>query len=538
MSDGTEALDDRNTLLPKAPHRLQINEIELVGGGRAVGFFPGLNIVRGDITTGKTTLVRLLRALLGTVPDPLPPEVDQVRALRGRMHLADSEWVVLRPRTTKRDAPVELARREPETGKLDEALRVPATGRDGSYSRFLLDRLSLPAPDMPKARRDPAAGMTTVTATDWLGYCIVTGDELDSQIFGHVNPWRDQKRRWIFELIYGYYDSVTAELNAELRSVELRLAAMESQNEVIDKFLAQTPFGNREHLEQAIAERRQELDDNRNRQADFAASVTAGADVSELRTRVLAATERRDRLQAQAVANRHQLQDLIDLRTQLHSQSARLTRAIVADEWLVDFDFLVCPRCGTGVERHRADAGHCYLCLQPEQLSNAPDVLMVEQDRIASQIAETDDLISSRNGSIATDEGSLRDVERVLVGLSRELDARTAAFVSVRVDTIRLQAAQQATLEADVTRLSEYLALFDRREVSTLEQMELRDQADELRTRIEARSLAGTSADDNVRALEKRLLEYLEALHIPQLGDTLTVKIEGPKWLPVISGRT
>jgi len=52
------------------------------------------------------------------------------------------------------------------------------------------------------------------------------------------------------------------------------------------------------------------------------------------------------------------LQDLIDLRKQLQSQTARLTRAIVADEWLVDFDFVVCPRCGSDVEQQRAALSH------------------------------------------------------------------------------------------------------------------------------------------------------------------------------------
>lgn len=37
---------------------------------------------------------------------------------------------------------------------------------------------------------------------------------------------------------------------------------------------------------------------------------------------------------------------------------------------------------------------------------------------------------------------------------------------------------------------------------------------------------------------KKRMLEYLEALHIPQLGSLLTVRIQGPMWLPTVSGRS
>ena len=45
--------------------RLQVNEIRLEGADRSVSFSPGLNIITGPIASGKTTLVRYLRFLLG-----------------------------------------------------------------------------------------------------------------------------------------------------------------------------------------------------------------------------------------------------------------------------------------------------------------------------------------------------------------------------------------------------------------------------------------------------------------------------------------
>jgi hypothetical protein len=519
-------------------HVLQIEKVDLVGGGRSVTFSPGLNIVRGDITTGKTTFVRLLRALLGTVPGNLPPEVGQIRYLRGSVTLGSSQWMVVRPVTTTRDAVVELARRNPSTGQLDEAVRVPSMGADGSYSRFLLERLSMPVVSVPKARRDPLAAMSPVSASDWLGYCIVTGDELDAQVFGHLNPWRDQKRRWIFELVYGFYDRVTAILMADLRHVELRLDSMEHDSEIVAKFLAGTPFGDRDLLEQALAERRQQHEDARHRRTELADVVTAEAESGTLRTRVVATAAERDRLHDDRRNTQRHLDDLDDLRKQLHSQSARLTRAIVADEWLVDFEFVVCPRCGSDIEQHRAAVGDCYLCTQPEHKKGAPDALMAEQNRLASQILETDEVIESSQHRLAQVEQVLEEIEVSLAGMSAELDARTASFVSARTSIISQQAEQAAALRADIDRLSEYLQLIDRHEAQATERAELAIQADELRASIEARTLAASDAEDHVAALEDRLLEYLEQLHVPQLGELLTVKIARPTWLPEISGRS
>jgi hypothetical protein len=118
-----------------APHRLRVDEIELVGGTRRVNFRPGLNLVLGDITTGKTTLVRLVRALLGATPRNLPPEAAALRAVRGKVVLGQRVWNVFRPLVATPDAPVELAEfsNSPEEDEVDGpiALRLPATGKGG-----------------------------------------------------------------------------------------------------------------------------------------------------------------------------------------------------------------------------------------------------------------------------------------------------------------------------------------------------------------------------------------------------------------------
>jgi hypothetical protein len=531
-------LDRDVTRTRAAAHVLQIDRIELVGGGRTVSFGPGLNIVRGDITTGKTTLVRLLRALLSTVPRNLPPEVASVRFLRGDLRLGGAEWRVLRPLTTTRDTPVELAKRNSQTGDLDEAVRVPAAGREASYSRFLLERLSLPLVSVPTARQEPTASMTPVSAADWLGYCIVTGDDLDSQVFGHLQPFRDYKRRWVFELVYGLYDVQTAQVQAELRGLQMRLDATRRETEIVDTFLTDTPFADRGDLLESLLHRQEQLAAAEAQQAELAGTMTADSDVTVVREALLAATADRDGLREEHRNLTHQLADLEDLRKQLQSQSARLTRAIVADEWLVDFEFVVCPRCGAGVDDHRADTGHCYLCLQPQRLVGAPDALLAEQDRVMSQLQETDMVLDNRRALLEQVDERIGQADDAVGRLSAELDHRTASFVSARASAIRGHAEQLAAVLADIDRLREYLQLFDRRDTRVADQDAMATRIEELQAEIDAAELSQTDADEHIAALERRLLDYLEELHIPLLSDLLTVRVSGPTWLPHVSNRS
>lgn len=361
----TAAAPEQQEQPPVNQHRLELREVILVGGNRSIQFRPGLNIVHGDITTGKTTLVRLIRALLGTMPKDLAPEVSYIQAIRGRVTLGRRAWQIYRPRTTTAGALVEVSEEDPDADREPVSLRLPVSGADRSYSLFLLDQLAIPAVSVPRARADPTGNLSPVTMTDWLGYCIVPGDELDTEVFGHRRDWRDAKRRWVFELAYGYYDPELALLNAKLRSVELQLAALEQSAAIRAKFLADTPFADAAALEHQLAAKQAELAQvlaERRRLGNEAANVPG---VQELRQTLLATRARRAEVADQLTRIEAQLKDLGDLHRQLSAQSARLTRAIVAEEWLVDFDFVVCPRCGNDIQPGRSDPDHCYLLVQP-----------------------------------------------------------------------------------------------------------------------------------------------------------------------------
>ncbi|MBO0881061.1 MAG: hypothetical protein J2P17_12085, partial [Mycobacterium sp.] len=308
---------------PIDPHRLELRDVELVGGGRRVDFHSGLNIVQGDITTGKTTFVRLIRAMLGTMPKNLAPEVGYVQAIRGRVLLGERGWQIYRPRTTTADARVEVSEEHPDPNQEPVSLRLPAAGADRSYSLFLLDQLSIPAVSVPRARTEPTGNLSPVTMTDWLGYCIVTGDELDTEVFGHHRDWRNAKRRWIFELAYGYYDPELALLNAQLRGVELQLAALEQDAVVRAKFLADTPFADSAVLDQQLVAREAELEEVLAARRQLGTDVSAVPGVQELRQTLLSTRTRRAEVADRLARLDAQIKDLTDLHRQLSAQSAR-----------------------------------------------------------------------------------------------------------------------------------------------------------------------------------------------------------------------
>ena len=520
----------------RADHRLTVFRVDLIGGGRVVELNPSLNFIRGDITTGKTTFVHLIRSMLATVPTGLPPEVSAVRAIQGTIRLRSRLWQVYRPLTTTRDAPIEIASLDGSTDSGD-AIRLRATGAEGSYGGFVLDHLGLPAVSVPEGSTTTSR-LNPVSMADWLGYCIITGDELDSSVFGHTNVFRDRKRRWIFQLVYGYYDADFLNLIALRRGVELRLDALDQESEIIQRFLERTPFADRVSLETLLNEKRAALLNLQIAQDHSAVAATGAPEIAGLRASVLDLRERVDVLHNNAYQLAAQELDLSDLQRQLVSQSAKLTRAIVSDELLVDFDFVVCPRCGTGVDSHKSPLGTCYLCHRPERPGTALDALLAEQDRVVSQISETRDVLESRARAQSAIRVEIDDLEAALIARSHELDNRTSAFISDHATSLQAQSRQKTRLETEIEKLVEYSTLLSRELDHATKKAELEDELQTLTIQVESKNLERAIADANLEALEIRMLQYLHALNIPQFAESVTVRINRTTFMPEVSERT
>ena len=533
-------------------HDLRVRRIDLVGGGRTVEFEHDFSVVTGSITTGKTTIVRLIRALLGRVPSHLPPETGIVRSVRGRVEFGVEVWEIDRPLVTTKTAIVSLSRREEGTAEsehegvgagevISDTLRLPAeqptATEDQPYLVWLLEKLGIPVVAVPRARTDATSTPSPVTINDWLLYCIIRDDEIDTTVFGHKDTFTDRKRRAVFELNYGIYSPEEAELQAQFRSVELRLVDLDRSNEAIRAFIKDTPFSSLENIDQHIdrtATALAEID------ADLGV-LAAGAHVESqsvvLRAELAEIDEERAAGEASVRAARRSLKELEELQATLSTQSQRLTRAIVADEWLVDFDFVVCPRCGTGVEAERADAVHCYLCLQEPSQEGFHDELVVEQERVASQIVETEDLIELRRAEVMRQEGERARLQERFAATNAVLERRTAEFISVSSEAMVTRAGKRAGLEADLQQLSDYRALLVRYSDLDGLRAQLEEERSDLADALGRFGSRTGRAEELLSALEERFLDYLTRLHISLSDLPLTATINRTTYLPVVSGR-
>lgn len=515
--------------------KLAFESLTLDGTSRTIGFTAGLNIILGPISTGKTSVLRLCRILLGSSIPDLPPEVLLVPGILGHQIVGRSSVSVYRTLSKSPTAPVDVS--TPEA-----ILRLPVTygnhyGQAQTYGRWLLGNLGLPALELPSAPTKPDSDPTLVSINDYLNYCDLPKEEIRSQVFGHRMPFKDIKRRYVFEILYGQYSAHVVKLQDELRGVRRDLNSCELDVSALQRLLSGTPWESRAALEHELDEARKEQARLELQTKEEAAAVPPS--VRTLQQAVIGLDVELARGRENLDREREAIRSLDGLTTQLRSQIGKLTRAIVAGEFLGAIDFVVCPRCGADVDAHRVRGTECYLCLQPPKQSYARADLIAEEARVGQQLSETQGLIEQRSLRLKNAEIATSKLKDQREDTSRELNFAMQAYVSDSAEVIQRVASERSRVRETIARLEDYLRLYQKISLSQVQLEALRRRAEDLTNAIEAEMVRREDVEERIEVLEAEMTGVLRQLRLPGfLGDEIVGTIDRLTYLPRLNGRS
>lgn len=515
--------------------KLSIHSLELIGAERKFEFADGLNIVSGPIATGKTTLMRCLNGLLAGNLNDIPRETrNNVSNIAGTLQIREESFSVVRPFVTTRNAKVDVA-------GMDESWRLPvfeATLTEPlTYREWLSEKLGLPVIEVLSAPSQSDSETSPLTINDFLLYCYCRQDELDSSVFGHINYHKNVKRKWVFEVIYGKFNVELSKLYEKRRHLLTDLRRIVSQNETIQTFLQGTEIENRAVIIQRLGQLREQITDSELEITNHSRRVTQETDTLKLRDALFSLENDINSLRNELERERHSVIEKTTLLTQLKKLAARLTRAIVAGSFLLDFDFIQCPRCSSKVSADRIDSSNCYLCLQePSEQASRAD-LIKEQDRIGQQISETLELISSHQTVIEEMTIALKNAETEKKKLSDELNFRTESFISEAASVISQLERKRTMFQEESQKLEEYLGLFTKLD-NSLEYAEvLRNEIANVQMEIQAASEGMSEFDDRLKLLEKNFRNIVDDLKLERFQDHGYTGIDRSTYLPLFGGR-
>ena len=513
--------------------KTQVQEIRLHGADRSISLTPGLNIFTGPIASGKTTLVRYIRFLLGGSLEQLPREArTNVSAVGGSVDLNGITYEIVRPAVTTGTARVEIA-------GADETWRLPArTAPDGNtYVNWMLQKLDLPRLEVPSAPTKPESDPTPVSISDYLLYSVLGQDELGFSVFGHRDPFKNIKRKYVFDIVYGFFDVEDAQLRDQLRDVYAQLRELHAQQRLFNTFFDDTPLANRAEIERELREVALALKTAESASVEIASVPWEDSETEHVQADLVRLEGRTEELLVANEGGKRSLDNLRELAGQLESQVGRLTRSIVSHKHLLDLEFIVCPRCGTEVTRNRASDNACVLCLQEPSLEFSRRTLVSEQDTVEQQLKEIQDLARERE-KLLTDLERRLDRARIESTEKRtELDFLRRSYVSEQARRISSVAAERAQLTARLKQLREYMVVWSRLDDTDKIVRNLTEKKDRLVQDLAPATSKSNEGRQRVEHLKKRFNHILEQLRPPRFGEQEYSDINLNTYLPDYYGR-
>ena len=262
------------------------------------------------------------------------------------------------------------------------------------------------------------------------------------------------------------------------------------------------------------------------------------AATAEVRNEILALEGELAELQKASAGERTSLANLRGLTKQLEAQSDKLTRSIVSHKHLMDLEFVVCPRCGTELDRHRAGQGTCNLCLQLPSLTFSRDTLVEEQGAIEYQLSESQDLLRERESRAADLEVRLTQSRGELEDRKLELEFQTRSYVSEEAKRIASLAAERAQLIARSRQLHDYLDVLAKIDDTERIAAKFSVEKDKLVQQLAAASAKSNEGYRRVESLKRYFNQILEELKPPKFGEQDVSGISPKTYLPDYYGRT
>jgi hypothetical protein len=518
--------------------RFRIDAVALDTTEGAVRYeFPSdLTVLAGPTGVGKTTLLELVKYGLGCDGRLAPVALDHVNDVTVETTIGSSRLRITRSIDPRKQATARVT--DLITGE-----RLPDHHVDAgqpSLNTLLMTALELPD-DMRAAARTGGSSNTgaRISFADVFSFLYVPQSDINRDIANSQESYREPKRKAVFELLFGLTNPRVLMMRSDLNAFNAKITVAETEHQTVLYFLRDSNTTSRAEAEHAMA-------------AAAAGQAAAEAELAVLREGIDPVTDRdtlalRDLLteteraladaRATVTALARQQADYTSERRRVQTDLDRFHRMRDAGERLASIEFTVCPRCLQPLTHRPVPDDSCRVCLQPDPVTAAAagDTDLYEASQLADQLAEMDDQIHALSGQLAAAAQAVTDREQLVKDLSNDLDARTAARITPRLQAFSDAAQRLATTRARQRQLELVLRQWDRAD-------DIGAAADRLRAERESLRAELASAEANLRSRREEILasltaEFQDTVTALGIPGVQTATIHATNYLPLLNGR-
>ncbi|MCB8948204.1 MAG: hypothetical protein H6653_09325 [Ardenticatenaceae bacterium] len=463
-------------------------------------FEKGLNVIRGENSTGRTTLLKLFEFGLGAnlKVGNFIPEVKQCEKLVLEVELNGTPYTIDRKFHGSQELVV-------YQGRIEDIFRPKTTLLRGEMSEFLLRRLGIPVVSVID---DYSGREKTVSFSDV--YNSLHIDQVKG--FSNIQANLSEKDRVIlFKLLTGISIPNAYELRIKEDELTKKRADQVNELEYLNRFMDEIEISSRAEITTRLRQIDEEYVEAENQLADIKQHMQARSSYANpIREEILAledawANKKQDlRFSTQTLQSYHELEN------QLADDLDRAARVRSSVNQLSSFEFEQCPRCLQSITdnmKERELNAICSVCGRP-LIEHTDDIgeLNLFEEQIESQLEELAELQERYTHSIQQTKVDLEKLEVDLNEKRETLDDMMAELVSPAIDNIVVLNRTLARLDSERNQLQTQLRWHE-------QVNKLQENLQKVQQELETVKNQLTDIDEQERRAETKLLPFKQFFH-------------------------
>ncbi|WP_066065224.1 hypothetical protein [Neobacillus soli] len=516
--------------------KLLINKLVLVGREKSynVNFHSGLNIIHGDMDTGKSSILNLIDYLLGGSKVNMYDEIEQ----NGKYGLLEVELngtiYTFKRDIFKTDENIEVYSTTIENMEsifpLEYAPKYTAKeGPAGYFSDFLLSNLNIPLVKVKKSPSKENSDMVRLSFRDIFKYCYFNQDEVGSkEILDRKNYALVAKNKETFKFLHNALDTQITELQNLIGEKNKEKAKLSNNYGVISSFLLETKLSTHESLmeQKSEVERRYSLINKEiNRLTDLMKSDST--EIEELREIVTELDDDISNLNKKKLQKEMFLEQNLRLKKDYSSDLGKLQVSLSVKDKLpkITAASVMCPLCDSNLNIEESTRFFN---------NNNEEILKKEINSIKNRLKDIKLLIEEERDELFVLESKIKIKSEDLNRAREVLDTSSSNFISPYLSQRDMLIAEKSSLSEKFNKLDYFLKI--RNQLNEIENniITISDHLSELGIKLEFIKNSAPSIDKILDDIGSYLKEFLEAIPIK---NPFGIRLSNKTFLPIVRER-
>jgi hypothetical protein len=406
-------------------NRLELKKLILKGIKKdySVNFGPGLNIIEGKISTGKTAIFGFIDYCLGAGSHPIHPEIQKnVRSVQLEIKIKETSYVIERP-VFSSDSKINL--HECSINEMGDPHNVTILSSrhikdQPSLSTFLLHKMNFFDIALKESLLKENSDTATLSFRNIIWFCYLKAERLDNKsLLLENDPVMHNKLRQVFDIIFKIHENEMALLSQQIKNHEENLKEIKGEISKINFFLKERKIPSKEEINNTLLQLNSRESELKEELTEISSTLKGKSSIADhLRSDLEKNDDERRRLQTQKRNHETLLKRLLPLRGQYSEDIKKL-------QFLQDakkiFDPLNLVRCSICLGKFEYSESNPRCICGNEIKENISESFDVQKEirSINSKLNELNSYISDISDDL---ENVTKSIEQQILDMQMQID--------------------------------------------------------------------------------------------------------------------